>query len=1609
MDFQIPGDRVVGPYLDELRHQVATLLGVRHQRFPGAQPVSFVREHMDALLNRNFFVCEKTDGIRILMFSTFNRVTRKYETFLIDRKNDFYFTPILLPENSDPNVKRYTKFHYNTLIDGELILDDLPNGQRVLRFLVFDCLAWNGKVLISRPFHIRLGHFHDFVLKPLKRMATERPDLIRRIPFEIVAKKMELSYGVQQIFDEMPNLGHKSDGLIFTSSDEPYTLGTDQNILKWKPAEENTVDFMLLIDCASGEMTIHLWAGGDNHRYHGTIAEPDPEIRAQLMASHGKIIECNWNPDFPGNWRFMRFRTDKNTANHMSVYDRIMDSIRDGVSRDELVNAAPEIRSNWKIREQHRGTAPPPRSAPPPPPPHAHAQQRHDYGGRYDSPPPPPAPAAAAPESTGVWRPPGQSRPSNGHAEFPATTSSSHDYAPQSPRHNSHGHYAPQSPRRAPAAHPDDDFQVRSAVHPDDDFQVRPRSANSHSRSRRASDDDDFQVRAPPPPHSHSRREDNFEVHPRDTAPPPRRAAYDSEDEDDGFEVRRRGPPQPPRERERRDATTTDDDDEGEGYYGSGGNDAAVASPPRHEGGNEPAGTGTGTSSANRSVEELVPVTNDDFDLGLDSGDDHLGARYPLADADEVLVTGFPFSEDWGKLEDKPSDQPDLLLGTRGVQSCTRLPLPPHALDVDGNWVDRELPVFAELTLHLEPLFIINRGYYGQHVDKDVWNGNHSYYRLPPRSAPWTHTEIRTLKPTDFKADYSHDRYFEAPWKTANIKPLLLPTLLGDARFAADDPEPQELIESPAALLPLGSPSWRPRWATKAGDLFVLKFHDNAFQLPEILKRVDASIARYIRILLRPRLGSNYRYGGGGAQNVWSYEWQVCLRTADVNRDLRAKVPGALAALRKLLKLYPPAIALAADQVQADRMTSSCWERTWDPSAAAAAPAGFRGVLSDDQQCTLAWLYARESDPAARTFVDPDLRDACPFVRLGPGGVLYNFVRGEWAERDVWVTERGAPLALETRDSVLKAQWPFEVLPAVLALVHVCPGREPGDVTVGSTAYVESRATLIVCSDDNVDRVVSETTALLSATSRVLVLRDFEDYNCASWDDVCSADVVVLAEALAHSGQYRARVAELVGADWWQRPLLRMEREPVLGERVDEGLTLPFDFSKELDDYLADVVATGPAQFGPRVGEVVFERTWFHRVVLVGADEMTVSPKEPTELDIGYFDLDLPGDFFTSDAHAEARAEAGYSIANHDFAMLGEVHRELIIERQAQEDAKWCLRGIEAAKRLAALRDAYHDRVAEVRGILDLLGGLRGSFTVHIVGAQNRDQETVARNLPADAPQRAELLQLYNSSIARTVWPLSGRDHRQAFEFETRLVQLTPAEILLAHAATAATAPLTLREFIKGFQHHQLASDSDWHALASLDHGAVDPLATSCPTCAIQFDADFVTRYPGGGALVCDANGSKLKAVANYLFKSASASPRRLKAVVYTQFTGFARLLATWLDMIGINVTNGTAMPAGEAIEEFSQPFGGPVVPILRPESRTDCASLAAATHVVFAHPIVADSEHAARELEMRLVANATKAYRRAPVPCIKIVRFAAAGTVEAEVAKRRIRAPWES
>lgn len=320
-------------------------------------------------------MCEKSDGIRYLLYSTEDDGGGETH-YLIDRKNDYWF--ITNRSLHFPLPNDHTDFHRNTILDGELVWDSLPGGSREPRFLVFDCLVIDKQVLMDRTLDKRLAYFKERMYSPYKKLFKEFPDELKFQPFFVEMKPFQLGYGIEMMFKQvLPELRHGNDGLIFTCRNTPYKHGTDPHILKWKPPEENTLDCRLRLTFPTVEP--------DTQEKKDGVAEPfvdyDSVPKAELYIFKGdsgleryeyfqevtineeewetlkglgdplqnRIVECN--QDDQNRWRILRFRDDKNEANHKSTVSSVLESINDRVSDKDLYQAAGKIKDNWKARQ----------------------------------------------------------------------------------------------------------------------------------------------------------------------------------------------------------------------------------------------------------------------------------------------------------------------------------------------------------------------------------------------------------------------------------------------------------------------------------------------------------------------------------------------------------------------------------------------------------------------------------------------------------------------------------------------------------------------------------------------------------------------------------------------------------------------------------------------------------------------------------------------------------------------------------------------------------------------------------------------------------------------------------------------------------------------------------------------------------------------------------------------------------------------------------------------------------------------------------------------------------------------------------------------------------
>lgn len=375
-------------------------------RFPGSQPVSFERHHLAEIGEQVrasgvypvYYVAEKTDGMRYMLMI----VPRGEGAWMIDRNFNMRRLGARFP-----SVKP-GQFLGFTLLDGELVEDtDRSTGRSSLRYLVYDACVVDNTNVTQRTLHMRLHAVRHLVLGPW----------FEKVPFDSNLFRIELKdqfdlTQLHHIFDSITpsadkskhlftftdvkqvevrrrgddggettvvtthNLEHGTDGIIFTPINTPYVYGTDRKVLKWKPAEMNSVDFaydenwkpesnddprltprFMLQLAKDGVLKRFKWIHLDDaDRF--VIERARRTLQGRRRDAH-TIIECVWDPDKQvelydpaaptwqdahyatetGGWRFERVRADKSMPNAESTVNSVIASIEDGVTKEELLAA----------------------------------------------------------------------------------------------------------------------------------------------------------------------------------------------------------------------------------------------------------------------------------------------------------------------------------------------------------------------------------------------------------------------------------------------------------------------------------------------------------------------------------------------------------------------------------------------------------------------------------------------------------------------------------------------------------------------------------------------------------------------------------------------------------------------------------------------------------------------------------------------------------------------------------------------------------------------------------------------------------------------------------------------------------------------------------------------------------------------------------------------------------------------------------------------------------------------------------------------------------------------------------------------------------------------
>ena len=226
--------------------------------FRGVKPFVLSVENMEsapsvefkgASIRKDYNVTDKADGLRMHGFFDGAGVF-----YMIDMDMSVYRT--------DYRCKKLAK----TLLDGEWVTQSKANedGEKSIlnNFYVFDVYYYKGADVSQKHFYSAADGIpsedtrHGILVECMKLLESEEtekprgknPLLIQKKAFYFPSAVHDVFSNASTILDQAETMEYDTDGVIFTANDAPLPSKPQEIFdrqFKWKPAEENTIDFLV--------------------------------------------------------------------------------------------------------------------------------------------------------------------------------------------------------------------------------------------------------------------------------------------------------------------------------------------------------------------------------------------------------------------------------------------------------------------------------------------------------------------------------------------------------------------------------------------------------------------------------------------------------------------------------------------------------------------------------------------------------------------------------------------------------------------------------------------------------------------------------------------------------------------------------------------------------------------------------------------------------------------------------------------------------------------------------------------------------------------------------------------------------------------------------------------------------------------------------------------------------------------------------------------------------------------------------------------------------------------------------------------------------------------
>jgi hypothetical protein len=320
----------------EIKKQIATFCGIQSRvgQLPSPNPVCLLRQHLPLLVERDYVVTEKADGVFFfLLLSRYSYSANHPFAVMIDRSWQMFQLEILAPAEAFDG----------TLFYGELVLNDKT---QMLNFLVYGVWYYHGKGAGT----LNLMQRYELISQSFPSQdewnintSSERINNIAQSGKILVVPEKERTlfiYAKAQLplreFGALTrrSWNHAIDGYIFTPINIPETHGSNDHLFKFK-----------------FHPTVDLSFNGTNYHCQEVdtrvnICDAFPEVVFQFVLPdeyHGKdrsvILEMTVELISKDSYvcKFHKKREDKDTPNQKKTIAAILHEVHQKLSVAELV------------------------------------------------------------------------------------------------------------------------------------------------------------------------------------------------------------------------------------------------------------------------------------------------------------------------------------------------------------------------------------------------------------------------------------------------------------------------------------------------------------------------------------------------------------------------------------------------------------------------------------------------------------------------------------------------------------------------------------------------------------------------------------------------------------------------------------------------------------------------------------------------------------------------------------------------------------------------------------------------------------------------------------------------------------------------------------------------------------------------------------------------------------------------------------------------------------------------------------------------------------------------------------------------------------------------